>query len=250
VALLPATAEAAPTWLSPVSVSAAGGDAEQAQIAVSGRHETIVIWRRFDGDSWIVQASIRPFGGSFSPPVNLSRPGEDASAPRVASGGAGQVVVVWTRSDGTNTIVEAATRPPDGQFSASQAISDIGEDAAEPRIAVAPMGRAMAVWLRSDGTHDIVQTASLSAVGSNWSAPEDLSGSAQDALEPQAALAQNGTASVVWISRSADDVVEASTRRFEGAFSAPEELSAPGQDAAEPQVGLTPYFGASTEPTM
>src|ERR1700712_2580391 len=84
-----ACAQAAPAWLPPVTVSAPGQPADQPQIATGGRGETVAVWRRFDGTHWIIQVSIRPFEGSFSAPIDLSSPGEDADDPRVGIGGAG-----------------------------------------------------------------------------------------------------------------------------------------------------------------
>jgi hypothetical protein len=51
-------------------------------------------------------------------PVNLSAPKHGAFNPQVAIDAAGDAVAVWERFDGTNFIIQSASRPAGGSFSA------------------------------------------------------------------------------------------------------------------------------------
>ena len=70
------------------------------------------VWSRSDGSNFIIQASTKPFKGSWqATPDDLSISGENASNPQVATDPVGNVIVtVWQRSNGTNQIIQAAEK--------------------------------------------------------------------------------------------------------------------------------------------
>ncbi|MCB0829221.1 MAG: hypothetical protein KDB62_10485, partial [Solirubrobacterales bacterium] len=114
-----AVASASPQgpWDPPVQdLSAAGQNATQPRVTTGPDGAATAIWRRSNGTNNIIQAATRPPGGSFSPPVDLSAPGQDADAPQVVTAPDGTTTVVWQRSDGANVIIQARTRPSGGSF--------------------------------------------------------------------------------------------------------------------------------------
>ena len=88
------------------------------------------------------------------------RGGQNALSPQIAIDAAGDAAAVWEHSNGTNTIIQSASRPVGGAFSAPIDLSVAGQNALEPQIAIDAAGNAVAVWQRSDGTNGIIQTAS------------------------------------------------------------------------------------------
>lgn len=69
----------------------------------------------------------------------------------------GDTAVVWTRFDGTNNIFQVSLRTgTGGTFETPLDLSDPGQDAFEPAVAV---DDAIVIWSRSDGTNSIVQAA-------------------------------------------------------------------------------------------
>ena len=112
------SAWAAPAWLAPQDLSAAGQDAYDPQVAVDGQGNAIAVWSRFDGTNFIVQAAVRAAGGSFGAPQDLSAAGQDAHVPEAAVDGQGNAIAVWSRSNGTNYIVQAAVRAAGPQTAA------------------------------------------------------------------------------------------------------------------------------------
>jgi hypothetical protein len=64
--------------------------------------------------------------------------------------------------------------------------------------------KAVAIWLRSDGTNDLVQTkrATIAAGVATWGSVVTLSGAGQDAEFPQVALSSTGSAAVAAWDRS------------------------------------------------
>ena len=167
---------------------------------------------------------------------SISRPpGQNANDPQVAAAADGTTTAVWRRSNGTNLIVQASTRPPGGSFAGAIDLSAVGQDAVSPQVAGAADGSITAVWSRSNGTYFVVQSSTRPANGS-FSSPVDLSSGAQNDSDAQIAIAPDGTATVVWVRSVVSGVVQAATRPPGGNFSGPADLSAGGQNAGQPQL--------------
>ena len=151
------------------------------QIAINGAGDLAVVWTRPDPESAvdknaiIVEASVRPAGGSFSEPEQVSlpieppieEPGEppvflhlNSSEPSVAIDAAGDVTVVWRYNDGTDQVIEASERPAGGTFATPEVISGAGKDSFEPQVAVSGGGEANAVWEEVEGEESAIEAAS------------------------------------------------------------------------------------------
>ena len=133
---------------------------------------------------WAAPAVAAP---TWLSPVDVSLAGQSALEPQVAIDAAGDAVAVWDRSNGANTIVQAAARPAGGSFGAPVDLSVAGGNALVPQVAIDPAGDAVAVWTRFNGSNVIVQAAARPAGGS-FGAPVDLSLAGQNAIHPQVAI--------------------------------------------------------------
>jgi hypothetical protein len=185
------------SWSAPVPLSAPGEDAEVPQVAMDAAGDAVAVWERFNGTNEIVETASLAAGGGWSAPVPLSAAGQDASAQRVAMDANGGAVAVWDRFNGTNLIVEAASRPAGGSFGAPVPLSAAGQDAEEPRIAMSAGGDAVAAWERFNGANWIVEAARRSGGGA-FSAPVPLSVAGQDAEEPWVVMDAGGDAIAAW----------------------------------------------------
>jgi hypothetical protein len=157
-------------------------------------------------------------------PTLLSDPNVPADGTQVAFSPQGDGVAVWVRSDGSNNRIEAAVRPAGGTFSAPKFISDPGQHANSPLLTIDSQGNAIAAWIRSDGTHDRVQTAIMPA-GGNFGAPQTISDAAADATDMSLASDPNGNALVTY--ERNNDVVTSSFRPAGGSFQDPKTVSSP-----------------------
>ncbi len=100
------------TFGAPVDLSAASGNAYNPQIAIGPDGAATAVWYRYDGTNTTIQAAIRPAGSAtFGTPVDLSATGQTADNPQIAIGPDGAATAVWRRSNGSNTIIQAATSP-------------------------------------------------------------------------------------------------------------------------------------------
>ena len=129
-------AHAAPTWLSPVTLSPAGQGSANVQVRMDQNSQSLVV---FDGPEERVWLARRLSGGAlgaFGAPVALSDAGGVASDPQIS----------------------------DIAFSAPVDLSAADEDAVDPHIASSGGGDATAVWRRT-GADDAVRAAGLDAAG-------------------------------------------------------------------------------------
>jgi len=203
------------------------------------------VWARSSGVSPSIQAALRPAGqGSFGSPQDLSLGGQTASPPQVAVSPNGTAIAVWTRSDGTTPVIQAAVKPA-GQagFDAAQTISQAGRIATRLQVAVAPDGTATAVWQRqNDGSTYTIQGAMRPVGAASSGAVQNLSvpEAGRNANVPQVAVAPDGAATAAW---ERDDgsrqVIQSATRPAgQATFEATENRSQSGQHAFGPQVAM------------
>ncbi|MDQ3991909.1 MAG: hypothetical protein M3245_06355, partial [Actinomycetota bacterium] len=200
------------------TVSGAGRHHHHPQVAMDQGGDAVIVWQRFDGAKWEVQARKRWAGGLMGPvtilggswaghgfypqvavaqdgdagddavfvwqcsdkgkwhicsrrglssagliPLVISGSGEPyhATQPQVAVDEDGGTVIVWKRSDGTNFRIQARRRSVAGPFDAVQTLSSSGQHASSPQVAVDESGDAVAVWQRSDGTNQRVESVGL-----------------------------------------------------------------------------------------
>ncbi len=235
ITLVSATSVAAPQgpWVLPAAdVSVPGQDADAPELAVGPDGSATVVWTRDGASDDTLKVASRPPGGAFGAPVDLTGSFVDAAGPAVAIGSDGTTTVAWLQSDGSNQVVKAATRPPGGVFQNLTTLSQPGQDAANPRIAIAADGTATAVWQRSDGANQVIQAATRPP-GGTFAVAEDLSEPGQDAFLPQIAFDPDGTSTVVWRrSNGSNQIAQATTRPAGGSFGPAENLSQAGQGVA------------------
>ena len=243
-------------WILPASdISTPGRNAQFPQITTAPDGTTTAVWSSENNNNLtsVIQAATRPPGGSFGTPVDLSAPGllppgllrwEVPSQPQITTAPDGTTTAVWGRYDGSNFIIQAATRPPGGAFGTRVDLSVAAQRAGSAQITTAPDGTATAVWHRYDGSYWIVQAATRPPGGS-FGAPVDLSAPGETAYYPQITTAPDGTATAIWsdltaVGPGSSFIVQAATRPPGGSFGAPVDLSAPGQDASSPQITTAP----------
>jgi hypothetical protein len=220
------------------------GYATDPQVALDPAGDAVAVWQYFNGSNTIVQAVTRPAGGAWSTPQDISAAGQSVSFPQVAVDAAGNAIAVWARSNGSNTIVQAAARPVEGAWGSPQDLSAPGQNADLPEVAVSPAGDAVAVWQRSDGANTIVQAAVRAADG-GWGTAQDLSAAGQNSDFPQVAVDPAGNSVAVWTSyENGTEVVQAATRPAGSAWGAPQTLSAFGWPAFHAQVAVDPAGNA------
>ncbi len=236
-ALLVVAAVAAPASAAPVSISVAGQNATDPQVAVNADGSAVAVWSLFDGSHSIVQAVTRPPGGGWSAPDDLSAAGQNSLHPEVALNANGNAVAIWQRYDGSHYIIQAARRPTGGPWGAATSISVSGKNAGESQVALDGAGNAFAVWQRSNGTVQVVQTA-IALAGEPWESPIDLSGTGSFGVDPQLALDGGEGAVALWRDSSSNKIQAAAQQSVNVPWVAPVDLTAVGEIGQSARVAL------------
>jgi len=230
---------ARPEDLSPSAEMAAGPD-----IAVDGNGTATVVWSARSGPEFRVFARRIAVDGTRGPAMQLSDPGGDALAPQVALAPDGTATVVWTRWDGADFRVQERRISAGGTpEEATRALTGAGQNAFDPQVAVSPAGEATVVCKRFDGFHYLVLVRRVASDGTAEAPAQRLSEAGRDAVDPQVAVAADGSAIAVWsrFVEGTESVVQARRVAPDGTLAAtPVDLSAAGGSAIQPQVGLGP----------
>jgi hypothetical protein len=237
-AALPAvpSAIAMPAWLAPMSVSEAGQQAGEPQVAFDTQGDAVAVWESKEGANDSVQAAFRPAGKAWEALVTLASCGETPCAPRVALDGQGDAVAVWDAYNGVTFNVQAALRPTRGSWQSSGDLSsDEVPGADDPQVSFDAQGDAIAVWNRGGPFGGVVQS-SLMPAGGTWRAPSNI---AEVGENPQIVFDQQGDALAVWEHYNGSNyIVQAASKPAGGSWQPPVDVSEAGETAETPQVAF------------
>ena len=131
------------------AVSASGQPATQPQIALDTDDLPVAIWQRSNGTKTVIQT--KRYGGANWPitATDLSDDAQDATDPQIAIGPDGINTVVWARSNGTNTIIQATRWP---EPNAPTGITGTSIPGARVRVAFTPGSMPNALATESTAT--------------------------------------------------------------------------------------------------
>ncbi len=220
------------SWLPAVGVSLSEDAGERPQVAIDAAGEAVAVWESSHGTDTI-QSSSRPAGGAWAAPVDVSAPGSEGFYPQVAFDAAGEAVAVWEGYDGTDYGIDAAARPVGGSWQGSTTLSAAGGRVSPPHLALDPLGQAVAVWGREEGSDQIVQAA-VRPPGGSWQPQADLSGPGTGGEREEVALTPGGEAVVLW--EGAGEIVQAAARSPGGSWQQPVAISLPDAASFEPSI--------------
>jgi RTX calcium-binding nonapeptide repeat (4 copies) len=223
--------------LEPRTISPPNASASSPRIGSDGAGNVVAVWRELAGGSASIRAATRTPGGDWSPSAPISVRAAATEAPELAVDRLGNAVAVWHRSNGRDSVVQAAVRPAGGQWSAPQDLSPAGELAFNADVAV-EAGRATVVWAAMRDFRSVVRSSTRTISGS-WSPAETASDRMSNAYAPQVAMDDQGNAVASWQWwDGAYLVIQAAMRPSAGPWAAPETLSGTGRDASRPRLAM------------
>jgi hypothetical protein len=187
-------------------------DVWDPQVIVDADGNATVVWNQSDG---IIRSSTKSYGGTWqATPDGLSQSGYRAYDPHIAVDVSGNITVVWSLFNEGSSVIQASTKPYGGTWQTTpDTLSQSGQQAYDPRIAVDSSGNATVVWRLIDGTDAIIK-ASAKPYGGTWqTTPDTLSQSGQQAYDPRIAVDSSGNATVIWGRFNGNNlVIQSSTR--------------------------------------
>ncbi len=184
---------------------------------------------------------------TFLSAINISDAGQDGFEPDVAVDPSGNVVAVWTRSDGSFFRIQSSNRTANGSWAPAVTISDPGQSASNPDVAIDNSGNALVAWSRTDGTNIRIQT-SFRPFGGSFAAPVTISDPGFDATKPAIDFDNSGKALLTWQRFDGTKLRVQATTRTAGAggtFANENTLSQGGEDAFNPQADAGPNVDAN-----
>jgi hypothetical protein len=225
-------------WGSPQQISLPAAATEGPKLAMDRSGNAVAVWHSSsDGHNSSVQAAVRPVGGDWSAPQDLSAPGEAAFNADVAVE-AGRATAVWTVMHNSRPVVQSSSRTIAGTWEAAETISAQTGAAYLPVIAMDDQGGAVASWQWWDGAYRVIQAALRPADGV-WSAPEELSGPGRGASAPRVAMDASGNALVGWVrSNGSWTAAQIASRPAGGVWGPPRNLSERGGNARSIEIAM------------
>lgn len=169
----------------------------------------IAVWEAWDGFNFVIESASATLVGTtatWSSTTDLSASGHDAFYSKVALAADGtHATAVWKTYDGSNDIVQSASATitdNSATWGSPTKLSDGGNNASGPQISLSSDGtRAVVVWQRNNGYHEIAQAACAVVTGTTatWGSGQDLSDLEQDADRQRVTLSADGThVAAVW----------------------------------------------------
>jgi hypothetical protein len=222
--------------LGPVlTLSAAGGAADEPRVAVDDDGDAIVSWIRNNGTNTVAQARTRTAAGVWAPTTALSAAGENASGSRVAIDDSGNGIVVWHRDDGSLDRVQYRARPAAGPWGPLTHVTAATLDAENPDVDMDQDGDALIAWEGKDAS-------SIQRIETRFRSRTGALGPVTPVSSPTAsavsvAMTPAGQALLAWRrTTGANGHIESRTRSTTGTWSALKVLSNSPGDANEPRV--------------
>jgi len=186
-------------WQAAVDISATDS-ATTPDVATSSNGNATAVWTIWDNDDAVVQSSSYA-SGSWTPIASLpllSATGGDAYWPCVAMDSSDNALAVWYRYDSNgNAIIQSSFKPSGQPWTGALYISDPGEDAFYPRVAMNAAGAAIVMWYRFDGQTWRIQARHRSSSGV-WSQIYTISSPDYDAFAPVVIMDDQGNGFAAW----------------------------------------------------
>jgi PKD domain len=166
------------------------------------------------------------------PPVDVSDAGEHIGDPQVVLDSGGHATAVWSRGNGTETVVESSFRIA-GQAWQKPVVVGPGD---LPQIAVDGDGDTTLVWESYAGTNRILIESAYRPVGENWEEPVDVGEvKTMIAPEPSVGVGVDGDATVTWNDQT---VIRSAYRPAGGSWQEPTAISDPELESYVPQLAV------------
>src|SRR4051794_7540374 len=233
-----AAVSSASSWSGAVALSP-GSSGVNPVIAVNDRGDAVAVWTGLEIGDIVMRASVRPAGGVWSSPKDLSElAGGVTTAADVAIDPDGRAVATWSAG---GTVQAVFYIPASGWGKKDTIVSSSQLQNAEfPQVAIDAGGNATMVWelIGSGLPFPVIETAEGSPAA-GWTQPADLQADASS-TQPDIAAAAGGGMVATWVRKKGGHaVVEAALRSGPGAaWGDRVVVSDPGKDSATPSPAI------------
>ncbi|MGD9998598.1 MAG: hypothetical protein AB7L17_03390 [Ilumatobacteraceae bacterium] len=160
--LASSTASASDVWSTPVDLSEANADSTLPQVSSDSNGNAVAVWLRASvpdtndvlcdaADQCVVRAAqFDPNTDSWSTPVTLSDPAQNATQADVLINGSGEAMAIWrSTASPSGTVIQASLFDGTNWDLTADTLSTNSGSPRGPQISVSPAGEFTIVWYRS-----------------------------------------------------------------------------------------------------
>ncbi len=214
------------SWTAPVDIGEVSlGPDPEPWIAVDSEGNATAVWTKGD----VIQSAFRPFAGSWEAPIPIST--GESFVPQAAMDARGDATAVWMHFDGSRYVVESAYKPERGEWESPTLVSQPGEWAGNPHVALDADGDSLVAWRGESEGEEFVRAA-YRPVGGSWGEPENVSAEGEQVASVRDAVDPDGNAIVAWGGATGKvggyEIARAAYKPAGGEWEAPTDLSADG----------------------
>jgi hypothetical protein len=231
----------------PTRVVHEGGSISPPEVAVASERHAIAVWNETQSGRSSVRAShhtpetlLNPNSGWDDAELLEFNDSTNTREPHVAMHPSGSAVAVWAQPDGAyDSIWANRFAPMNGWMGPELIETNNAGHAGRPRVAVDPLGNAVAVWIQRDGSRPDVWANRFTPQG-GWGNAERIETDDGDAEAwPQVAVDFDGNAIAVW-HQSDGSRSNAYANRFtsDAGWAGAEPIETGDGDAFLPRVAL------------
>lgn len=201
------------TWPAPATV----GQGTSPAVALAPDGRAVAAWSGGPSNAPVIQASVRPPGGTWSAPVTV---GTDARGPLIGIDRSGNAIIAWMGATG---MIHTASLPAGGSWARAQTLANTNYGSGLA-MAVNSAGSAVLTWA-AKGTGVVGTYADSGTILGGFAAPVKVGLPPYPGGRTSVALNDTGQAVMVW-ARGLGAANVAATRSAAGTWSAAVQLSA------------------------
>ncbi len=184
-------------WSAPTQISRSGA-IQGLRLAMDDQDNAVAIWSRQVGNNFVIESARNSKLLGWSASEQLSNAVGDALNPAIAMSNRGYLLAAWEASDGAYWRIQAAEKRLDtANWSTPFNVTESGQDASSPKVAVNERQSEVICWKRSNGSNFVIE-ASTASKRQSWSSPKTLSFPGEDAVDPQVTLDHTGNCQILW----------------------------------------------------
>jgi hypothetical protein len=144
-------------------------------IAFDSKGNAFALWLQKDQNDLVLETAIKPFQGKWESSILLSKLiKEGTAAPKIIVDSSDHVHLLWVENEGNNSLLKAALRSVDEEWSIPELITR--GDALFPELVLAKnrFGSVFAIWVQEFSEDSSIVQTSEKEDGGSWSEPTDL----------------------------------------------------------------------------
>ena len=231
---MPASAATAGAWTTPSNVISTTNTIYSGQVVSDSAGNLTAAWVQSVGSDYLIKASSKPVGDSWSPAVTISPVGKDSDSLKLVIDTGGNVLAVWRVSEISGRTIQSASKSQTGTWSAPVDVSVVGQVLSGTSLVMDNSGNATAVW-SSPAAQLYSATKTL---GGAWSPAVPISAAASNFIQlPELVVDSRGSVTAVWDQNDGTNSVYSATLN-QGSWSAPHQIPASGTNAFGSQVTI------------